>query len=70
MERGGGGKRRGAGGEVGQELYFLKSRLMLPIHVQFSSDQDGICALGKAHMSSTPSLALSEVSPTLSLKRF
>ena len=36
--------------------------------VQFSSVQDGIYALGKAHMRST--LSLSEVSPALSLKQF
>jgi len=34
---------------------------------KFSSVQDGICALGKAHMNSTP---LSEVPPTLRLKQF
>ena len=38
------------------------------ISVQFSSVQEGIDALGKAHMRSIPSL--SDVSPILPLKRF
>ena len=34
---------------------------MYILHVSYSSVQDGIYALGKAHMRSTPSLSLSNV---------